>query len=540
MTWFLVLTVGLIGLAAFHSGEFASGFTRMMGDEIDVRFCTFITEHLYRALKGETEWLSPQMFYPIKATLGYSDALLLHFLAYAPIRPFVENPVSALQFSVIFLNFVTFVSTYLFMRRALAQPTFASLCGALFFSFNSAKFNQLNHIQLQPMFLVPLTVWPLWSFLKNMGQQSSAQIFKKLALAGLLLNIQLLTAVYTAWYLSFWIFLFLIVWALIQPEHRIQLFGEIKKQRKAIATAALVFVAGLIPFLLIYVPVAMETGTRAYGEAKVMIPRLQSLFWMDSTNYIWGWLAEAFPSFYKLPLYWEHRIGLGALITLSIPATCALMWRQKSKLKESFPPQLLLPLCLLTSVVCFYALGMIYFGRHSPWWVVYEFFPGASAIRAVARYALVTAFPIAILLTLGIQHILGIVKMNTGRTKWLTGSALFFTLTFLFAEQLGHQTTFSKTEDDTRISRLAARLPSECDHFFISTRKIVPKYMSELQVEALAIAMHTKRPTLNGYSGHEPKNWPLSNILAEDYAASVEKWKTQQNIQGKTCELSLD
>jgi hypothetical protein len=281
MKIFFALLIGFVGLALFHSGEVSSQFQQMMGDRIDIRFCTYIVEHLYQAIQGKAEWLSPPMFYPSKGTLGYSDITLLHFLAYAPFRLFSENPFNAMQFSIIALNFLTFVATFLFLKRALLTSTIAATVGAYFFSFNSAKFNQLNHIQLQPLLLLPLMAWLLWLFLKNLTNQSSREIFIRLSVAGLLLNIQLLTSVYIAWYFSFWVLLVVLFWGTISKDNRKQLKTELLNKKAPVALAASTFAIGMIPFLVTYIPVVLETGTRSYGEVKSMIPRLQSLFWMD-------------------------------------------------------------------------------------------------------------------------------------------------------------------------------------------------------------------------------------------------------------------
>lgn len=535
-----VLLVGLAGLALFHSGEVSSQFQHMMGDRIDIRFCAFINEHLFQVLLGKAEFLSPAMFFPYKGTLGYSDVFLLHFLAYAPLRAFIENPLTALQFAVISLNFFTFVTMFLFLYRGLKTSFAAATVGSFFFAFNSAKFNQLNHIQLQPLFLLPLMTWILWWFVKELASQSGRDVFKKLALAGLLLNIQLLTAVYVAWYYGFLILLLFLVLLAISPEKRLQFKSLFINHKRPLALAASTFVVGLIPFLLIYIPVVMETGTRVYGEVKPMIPRWQSLFWMDSTNYIWGWLANSFPSFYGLPLHWEHRIGLGATITLGVPAAALYLLRKHGKTGADEQQKYLWPAVLAGAVMAYYLLGMTYWNNHSPWWVVFKYIPGAASIRAVARYALVTALPIAILLALFVDTTWKKILLRSTAQKFIFIPALCLGVGFLLVEQFGRQFTFSKVAEYDRARMLSARLDPTCDHFFITMQTKPPEYMAEVQGEAMAVSMLTGKPTLNGYSGQSPKEWPLWDIATPDYQTKVEKWRAEQGVSGKTCALSVD
>ena len=535
-----ILLFGFAGLALFHSGEMGSQFQQMMGDRIDIRFCAFINEHLFQVLRGKAEFLSPAIFFPYKGSLGYSDVFLLHFLAYAPLRAFIENPLTALQLAVITLNFLTYVTTFLFLNRGLRTSAAAATLGAIFFAFNSAKFNQLNHIQLQPLFLLPLMTWVLWWFVKDLASQSGRDVFKKLSLAGLLLNIQLLTAVYVAWYYGFLILLIFSLLLAISKEKRLQFKSLFINHQRSLALAASTFVVGLIPFLLIYIPIVMETGTRVYGEVKPMIPRWQSLFWMDSTNYVWGWLANTFPSFYRLPLHWEHRIGLGAIITLGVPAAAIYLLRKLRRSKADEQQMYVWPAVLAGAVMAYYLLGMTYWNNHSPWWVVFKYIPGASSIRAVARYALVTALPISILLALFIDTAWKKILLQSNSQKFILIPALCLGVGFLLVEQFGRQVTFSKMAEYDRARMLSARLDPTCDNFFITLQSKQPEFMAEVQGEALAVSMLTGKPTLNGYSGLSPKEWPLWDIAAPDYLKNVEKWRIEQGILGKTCALAVD
>lgn len=541
MARYLAITfVGFLWLVQFHSAEFSSHFSNMMGDRIDIRFCAFIIEHLFQSFSGRAEWLSPGLFYPVKETLGYSETFLLHVFAYAPFRLLSFDSLSALQFAIIVLNFLTYVCTWLFLRRGLGVSLLSATIAALVFSFNSAKFNQLNHIQLQPLLLLPLISWLLWSYLKRLGENSSSEIFRKLSLAALLFNLQLLTSVYVAWYFAFWVLLFFAFWLFLEQGKRSLMIKEFQSNKTAFAAAAMVFFVGLVPFIRIYIPVVMETGTRSYSELKPMIPRWQSLFWMDSTNYLWGWLANKFSSFYHLPLHWEHRIGLGAIITLGFPTMFFMLIFKFRKSDEIGKYRLTLPLILTCSVICFYTLGMTYFNGQSPWWLVFTFIPGASSIRAVSRYALVTALPISILLALIMDFTISNIKTMTAAKKKMSGAALSIFIAFTLFEQMGKQHTFSKDDELEKAATLAQRIESDCDSFYLTTNKKTPEFIAELHGDALMVSMLTGKPTLNGYSGQSPKGWPLWEIGSVDYLPNVEKWRKTRSIPGKICSLSLD
>ena len=44
-----------------------------------------------------------------------------------------------------------------------------------------------------------------------------------------------------------------------------------------------------------------------------------------------------------------------------------------------------------------------------------------------------------------------------------------------------------------------------------------------------------KIPTINGYSGNNPRNYNLWNPKAKDIKNSVKEWKSSMNIEGNIC-----
>src|SRR6266478_670526 len=78
--------VWLVGAGVFFRNFLLTGFDKIIGDAGDARLDIFLRENLHQFLRGRAEFLSPPMFFPIKGTLGYSDAYLLDGLIYVPLR----------------------------------------------------------------------------------------------------------------------------------------------------------------------------------------------------------------------------------------------------------------------------------------------------------------------------------------------------------------------------------------------------------------------------------------------------------------------
>jgi hypothetical protein len=115
--------VFLLAGAVFFRTFLRSGFDVVMGENVDARFDIFIREHFLQVLSGAAQLTSPPMFFPVKDTLGYSDAYLLGALIYVPARLLGADPF--LSLTLIGLVLVGFVSFNMLLTRhaAVRQPS---------------------------------------------------------------------------------------------------------------------------------------------------------------------------------------------------------------------------------------------------------------------------------------------------------------------------------------------------------------------------------------------------------------------------------
>lgn len=85
-----------------------------------------------------------------------------------------------------------------------------------------------------------------------------------------------------------------------------------------------------------------------------------------------------------------------------------------------------------------------------------------------------------------------------------------------------------------------AKPPEDCRIFFITiqpdpvhaswTKDEMNFEQSLSQLDAMTIAAHFKIKTLNGYSGHAPRNWDLHFVFREDYMKLLQHWAKTQSI----------
>src|SRR5437868_4375645 len=112
-----IAVIWLVAAAVFFRNFLFSGFDKIIGDIGDARFDIFLRENFLQFLRGEAEFLSPPMFFPVKGTLGYSDAYLLDGLIYVPLRVVGLDPFLSFELLCVGLSLVGFVSTNILLMR---------------------------------------------------------------------------------------------------------------------------------------------------------------------------------------------------------------------------------------------------------------------------------------------------------------------------------------------------------------------------------------------------------------------------------------
>ena len=244
---------------------------------------------------------------------------------------------------------------------------------------------------------------------------------------------------------------------------------------------------------------------------------------------------------------WGRRIGIGLVPSLAwIAASCwavRLVVRYSSKTRTGAGPWFLALAILVTDALCI--IGLQFHG-HTLWKVAYFVVPGAKAIRAVARYIVVLALPMAIAFSFAIDHAMRrIHTVKNGDKRFLAAAALLAVVSFGLIEQMADQSaqTYSISAENSRLARLSEKLPDDCSAFYVAASESSAKAdfgEEDAMHDAMLISLMRHVPTLNGRSGKNPPGWSLRNTTTPDYARRVQKWIDDRQIHGKVCRLSLD
>ncbi len=497
-----VIALLLAGLFFFFRPTLTSGFLRMQSDVGDTMFNNYLLEHSFRTVFDNnykaSSW-SPAFFYPQQEALVYADNLWGAAPIYWLARIF-SSPETSFQLWLIVITILNFLSFYLLARRLRAESWVAGV-GAFLFAFCLPRSAQLGHQQILIQFFSVLALWSLVSFIE-------IKKFKYFILFLVFVYLQVLAGIYLGWFL----FLALAVMALVALSYYwdkkiFLLFFSIK----AIIGWFFLFLSLAATFYPYYL-IKQDIGPWSYVGVKSMTPRLTSYFSVDSGSIFY----DLYPASMKtaaaaLPMPHEHRLFLGfffiAWIGLSLVAFIIIKRKQRffnsaKKGIYDWPPLIIVSAgsFLLISAISLY-IPLIDF---SFWRYIYEFVPGAGAIRAVSRIWTASYLFLFLLVVILVSEVYR-------RTELKAFKVILIIIGLLVClEQINlSPSSFDKLAEKRIRQQLAQEITSltsdnEISSFYVRWPEEEKANFYDYQLKAMWTGMELGLPTINGYSGRTP------------------------------------
>ena len=376
------------------------------------------------------------------------------------------------------------------------RPLGAAL-GAVLFAAGNSRVAEIVHPQLYVHFYTVVAVYALASFF-----EAGADAVPRCPSAGAWFGVFCLASVlqiYASFYLGWFLMLGLVAAAVVassRPATRRALSWVVRKRWKAVAGWAAASAALTAPLAWHYLLAAREVGLRDWWSVASGLPSPPAWFLLDRTSWLYGRLSflNATPG----EAGWE-QLGVG-LVTPFLAVWG--LWRKRRK-----------PIfyCLLTTAAALVVL-VTAVGPVTAWIAVYLFVPGGAAVRAAYRLSLLVLFAVAV----------GAASFVNDRKR----VAVAFGLALLCVLEQGRTPpTFSKEESRRRIAGVAARVPPGRPPFLYTPTGDPDSFLEQafVQVDAMWAGMESRAPTLNGYSGNVPPNYPFGNALARDESDLAEQ-----------------
>jgi hypothetical protein len=518
----------LCAAIAFRSA-LLSGFDVVFGNNGDGRLITYLHEHLYQALRGRAEFLSPPFFYPQKDILGYTDAFVLDALPYAALRGLGVDPFLALQLVAIALSFCCFASVTVIGRRYLRLHPALAICAGLLITFpNNLMFKTANaHPNFFALYYVPLLVLlALWAVEDFPRPTRWSQL--RAACCGLLYGLLFSTSFYVAWLFAITLVIAIATLIVLLPQQCLAFVrGHVVALGRLCLPALLGLIAGLIPVWLIYQPVLRATAGRTFRDYLGFAPFPKDLPNVGDQNLLWGWLIDGV----GLPSVGDHMLSVTpgmTLITLLL-----LYWTNKNR--ESGDRRWPVVYGLICATVWAVSWLLTFrIGTFSPFWLLYHSVPGAAAIRVGGRIQLLTNLWVVTGLAVLLQHAWPAAWPQRAGARLAVTSLI---VAFCLLEQVNLRD--GSLPRRAELDRLAAVTPppARCEAFLVDARDDQGYGVREF--DAMWISLRVGLPTINGNSGWSPPGWRLADPDT-DYDDAARRWIEQTHMTKHVCRYQRD
>ena len=494
-------------------------------------------------------WRQPAFFFPTGNTLGYSDTFVLDELFYAPLRWASLDPFAAFQGTVLAGSLVGFTGAHCLCRRILGGHVLTSSLLALTFTFSNALFVQAGHSQLYAIYWCPgVIVLVLRSTDARNGRLLNA--FG----AGLLTGTLFLSTYYLAWFFAVCSALWCLFYWLLRGNFRrtwSTLRTAIAAYRTRMAVCAVGLAIPLVPFGIVYLP-ALKSGRRPVSAAVQNAAGVGDMINTGQRNLLWGPLTRTVLAPGRLR---NGELGFGLTpVTLMLVAVSTAYFVHRLRVSGSSRPRdraaLATGLVAVVSIVLpMRILGVV------PWTLIWHLVPGASAIRAIDRLALMSSLLGMMVIAFAVAEIVvrpkdlgatapatgGPVARPAGRPRGHLMAATVVLLGICAVEQVnvGRNAGIDRRAEMAALAAVPEP-PTGCRAFYVTVSAGDVRRPDLPSIDAMLVAQKTGLPTVNGFSGLFPPGYgAVSDPASPRYGHDVRQWVVSHGVTAGMCGYNL-
>jgi hypothetical protein len=501
---------------------------KLIGYSGDARLCNLIVEHWFDVFQGKQAVRDMPIFYPIKNTLSYSEALFAFALPYSMFRLAGLDMFYANKVTIIFVHFLGSISLLYLLWRKFRFSIGVSLLSCLLCSYANSYSLKSVHTQLFFFSAVPVLCIFAFNFFDNIERHSAKRIFNGvlfIAWTGIILC--------TSFYIGFFTLFFLLIMCLVYCCSQYKKNRNVLKELASFVTAnskevALYILVGIIsiaPFLWIYIPSFLLFKGRGWEEISFMLPHWYDYFNASPANIFWGRvLREGIPNILTRPYRAELFVGFPFITFVLHAISIRFVLKRNNHEKNRKGIETTVAILGISVIISCLLILKVY--GISLWWFIYHLVPGASGIRAVSRYLFYLTLPLCIITGYFLNFKFS--SIDNKNLKNLLFICLFIVLFLDNTIKEGCASRWNKS-DMLRIIDNTAIPPDDCKTVLIADddRKQTD-YNSQLDGWMIAKRFHLN--TLNGYSGQYPKGWKLFEVKSKDYYLSAISWMLKYNL----------
>ncbi len=505
------------------------------GDPTDERAMVFLLNHWYEVFAGREHFFRVNYFYPDRLALGYADAVFLLGIVYSLFRCLKLDYFTSLQYMYVFMVGFGYVGSVLFFRKVLGLSFVFGILGAILLVVLNALQNQYMHAQLMGFYFYPILAYLLGMYLKSAKVRAVEKSWMYISSFSVLLGLIFFTSYYPAWFFVFTVLILGFVYATLKvAEHTFGQFVRsvyvfVQAERKRLIVALTIFMLSLTPFFVTYLPVAMSSKGFSVQTMLHYSPSIEDVINLGRNRF---WPSVLHYSFDSGNCEVENGYPL---FTLSFFLLFLLLCLRDFTLRKQRVNEVMLAFGLTAVVILL--ITVKWSNQFSLWLAIYHLIPGATGIRAVGRYLIVSQM-------LGVVFVSHFIDRMCFKDAVPTslGAVRILLFVILFISLIVEQTNvgyFRLYKEGYLNSLRGFSRKINCRCFFLSPVSNPSCPMYAYNVDAMMVAMKTGVPTMNGYSAVYPAGWALFNVASPLYLSYVYSWVRNNGIATDVCMLNL-
>lgn len=493
-----------------------------IGEIFDTRLMIVLHEHWFRFFSGKTSFLDAGFFYPYPRSFALTDTFFLTGITHSGLRSLGVELIDSWVISQFLWILIGLLGWYCLARKFIKNKFLQLLTIPLI----ATSFPFVAHLNERPN-VVPylLSSW-VFVFLFNFY---SATTKNKIAMNLGLFLVSIPLIVLTSWYAGFFIVVYLIFILVISIGIKAEYLKLAINKMKLLNYYVLFFfiiVSGLLTLLwaYIYLPELNNSANnaRSVDESIARSPSFSSLF---NETALGGNTVFRFFDF-KVENALKEVIGLNPFAFISLVALIAILLIYK---KDWFSKneRLFILVAFFSGIII--ELIIFKFNENTSIFnLLFDQVAFLRSIRSPVRWHIYLAFLTIFLILFLIDRVL---KKKRGPTSLLL---IFIPLVILVDQQRVAPGLWSKKDFlSSELMAYQGQLEN-CDGFILDR----PQTGMWLDIiESMALTVFLDVPSVLGYSGSRPKNYPPLSWYSDGDLPAVGAWLEQNNTHAKICFL---
>ncbi|MCX7958765.1 MAG: hypothetical protein N3B13_06935, partial [Deltaproteobacteria bacterium] len=444
----------------------------------DVLLNSFIMQWEYENIISGNfkDYFNTPYYYPYKNTLAYTEHHTVSQIFFFPLFSILKNNVLVHNIMIMLLLVLAGLTTFILFNY-FTNSFFASLLGAVLFTFVPYRYTHLVHLNVLHWWIIPLIFLGFYVFVKRLN-------IKNAVLFGTSILLMLLWSNNIS---AFLIVPFTIYALFVTVENRL-IFDK-----KFYLYSIIVFVIVLIiasPFLIHYIRLREEMFfERFLFDIRYYSPQIKNFLGVHKTNILWG---DILGENGKWECYLFPGITFIVLFCLSVLFAYFSRYR-KYILLFSF-------IAIVTTLLSF---GPTFDGLKGeikgPYYILLKYFPGYYGIRVPARFAIFTYLSMAMASSLFVSDIHFRLKNN--KICYIIFSTVVLLVTAFCVYEGSHRIEIKRPLNHPEKDPLYTKLRGLEEGALFEH----PSFVAYKDASHVYATLYHRKPTVNGYSGWNSK-----------------------------------